>query len=226
MNKKKILIYAMVTIFAVVITIWGIARYYKINIPGAITLFLAFPQGKELPVEDIVPKDISAEISAIKEWEQRIELPKDKEMATRVQNALETAREFWNECQNLVNSHQVKIWYWNGMYSGSWESKDKKEAIYFTFRSDKGGIRACSKSFYVDETLAFKALIREKGWELQLYDDLNDIKWCHLNSGGEILHFYLGNKIQDYSCKLEWQGDTQYVYVVEWDENGKIVRER
>ena len=227
MNKKRTLVYTIVAIFTAVVVIYGIAHYYKTNLPGAMTLFLTSPKDKVLSVENIVPRDITKEISAMKGWEETIELPKDTEMAVRIKKTLETAREFWNKCQELVNSKQVKTWYWNGMYNGNWKSKDKKEAISFTFKSDKGEIRACSRSFYIDDPFTFKTLIREKGWRLQLYDDLTGIEGCFLNGGAEIVYFYPGNKISFYGRKVDPAKEGwETWYEIEWDENGKILREQ
>jgi len=218
MDRKRIILY-LVTII-IVVGVLGIGVCAKYNIAGRIKVMLLFPRSKELPIEDIVPRDITSEISAMKEWEQRIELPKDKEMTQRAQNALQTAREFWNECQELVNSGKIKISYWNGLYSANWKSDNKKETIFLVFISERGEIRQCQKQVFADET--YKTEIKEKGCQLKFYDNNDYLEWYHRRNGNEGVRFYPNNKIESFFYKSA-DGTT---HSCSWDQESKIIREQ
>ncbi len=56
--------------------------------------------------------------------------------------------------------------------------------------------------------------------------DLTGIKWCNLNDQ-EVLGFHPGNKLSAYARRVEpAEAGSESWYEIEWDENGKLVREQ
>jgi len=212
MNRKMAILY--IAIFGVVISILGFGVF------SGLFKLLFLPKSKVLPIEDIVPKNITVELSKMEDWEKKIEEPKDKEMLSHLQNALDTVRQAWSECQQLVNSRQVKIYCWNRQYRANWKSDNKKETIFLVFRSEKGEIRQCLKRVFADET--HETEIKEKGYQFKFYDNNDYLEWHHRRDGNEGVHFYPNNKIESFWYRSA-DGSR---YLVEWDEDGKIIKER
>lgn len=219
MRRKTIALYLAIAGVVIVVSL-GAWISAKSSLIARIKMAAAFPRGNEASKEAIVTRDISAELAKMKAWSESIEMPKDQKIAARVRSVLETARQFWKQCQELVNSRNVNISYWNGLYTGMWQSKDQREAVSLTFKSAQGKIRSARKRFFADEALEVE--IKSERLKLELRDDLTGPEWFHANNGREILAFYPDNKVSLYNYNP--QGNTWHT--IKWDEEGNIVRQR
>jgi hypothetical protein len=158
----------------------------------------------------------------MQQWVRQIDSPKDTQASARVSAAVEQAGQLWQEGQDLINSGKVqeKPRQGTNMASAVWKSPDKKTEIALTLRSPERRISQCDKRIY--------ALGGELEWFCFLFfrDDFTGIKWCELNDQ-EVLGFHPGNKLSAYARRVEpAEAGSESWYEVEWDENGKIVREQ
>lgn len=211
MSRKRVVWYVIV--IAVVISIFAIGVFF-----GYIAAIRMMAR-KEFSVDQIVARDITADLTTVKEWGEKVEQPKDKKTLVYLEKVIESASQAWHECQELVNSRRVKTRYWNGLYSATWESDDGKETIFLAFSSEKGKIRQANKRVFADENR--KKQIKAKGYHLRFHDNGN-LKLYSRGDDTENVWFCPDNKIESFYYK-EVDGT---MYTSRWDEEGKLISER
>ena len=211
MRTKKAIWYVIVV--AVVVCIFATGIFF-----GYIAAVRMMAR-KEFSVDQIVPRDITADLTMMKDWRENANQPKDVRTSVYFEKAIQSATQAWHECQELVNSRQVKTRYWNGLYSATWESDDGKETIFLAFSSEKGKIRQADKRVFVDQNR--KTQIKEKGYHLRFYDSGN-LKLYSRGDGIQEVWFRPGNKIESFFHK-EPDGT---MYTSRWDKEGKLISER
>jgi hypothetical protein len=182
--------------------------------------------------EKIAPRDITKHLLNMSEWESVIQMPEDEQMASRIKNALTSARQLWKEFQDLVNSRKIHFSEHKPApkYGGSLRPEGKKISYSFVFRSAAMDLSHCIKRYYEDE--AGRNVIHAETYELIFCSDGSDIKYYRHGYSREQIHFYPGNKIKTYVFQIEEAkiGDENMKegkwYSISWDQNGRILEER
>lgn len=222
MKRKRIVICTIVGVTGIVlmtcasVALFGHKRPLTSQVPPA----LAEPNG--VTESNIPSRDVSREISIMQQWVSRIDFPKDTQTSARIPDAVELVGQLWQEGQGLINSGKVKVKHWQGtnIASAVWKSPNKKTDIILVLRSPERRISQCRKKIYAPDGKP------EQFYVLTFRDDFTGIEWCELNNQ-ETLGFYPGNKLSRYSRRVEpIEVGSEGWYTVEWDENGKIVREQ
>lgn len=179
--------------------------------------------------EKIAPIDITKHLLNMSEWESVIQMPEDEQMASRIKNALMSARQLWKEFQDLVNSKKIHFSEFvnTPKYSGGFRPEGKKISYNFSFKSAAMDLHHCSKSYYEDE--AGRNAIKSEKQEL-IFSDASDIE-LYRHGNRERIRFYPGNKIKTYFFKIEevklGEEDMKKgkSYSISWDQNGRILEE-
>jgi hypothetical protein len=221
MKRKKIVTFAAVGIVGIAFITCALAAIYHYRVLSA-TRLTQSAKPEAVPASEIPARDVSSQVSAMQQWVTEVNTPKDAQLASYVTAAVQQAGQLWQEWQTLVNSGEVRIKPWQGtnFTSGVWESPDGKTKISLIFRSKERQIIHSKKRIYSPEGKV------EQFYWLAYYDDSGTIKHCELDSR-EVLLFYPGNKISSYARKVDPAKEGwETWYEIEWDENGKIVREQ
>ena len=168
--------------------------------------------------QNIVSRDITPELSNVKSFIAKAELPEDTEIATNIRKKVENAVKAFSECQEIVNSKKLTLKYSSGrLYMAGFE--DAANRIYFDFsliETDKGKrIKQCRKialpaktSDNEKEKTLYK-LYFDDDFNIEVYKDPNGM--VYFDSSGLIESVFYDT------------ADGKR-YSIRWSENGNIIR--
>ena len=156
-------------------------------------------------------RDLSAVLSRLDEMATEIRVPGNPESEEHVRSIVKGARLAWAECQDLANSGEVKIAFWNGRYSALYEPPGEPFAFSFTFESEQGEIVQCKKwaVFPGDRPVG------RREYELLFYENGN-VEYYVFGDGEQQAHFYPSGALQ----RIYFKTPDGRSHVVTWSHDG------
>lgn len=166
--------------------------------------------------EKVNHRDISEQISFLNYWVNGMEQTEDKQMWDRICFFMETVKQAWIECENIVNSGKMNTTCYQGVYGGKWTSEEGKTQYRFELLSGAREIHVGKKYVYSDRI--YGILIPEKSYKITLSVYGYYLKSFNFVDMHERVIFYPNNKVKEYYYNI----DNDTWFRVSWDETGKI----
>jgi len=208
MKRKKNIAFASAGIVGISIITCALAAIHRNR---------SLSEGFEVP-----SRVLSGQISSMQQWITEVNTPKDMQIISYVTAAIQQTGQLCQEWQSLVNSGKARIKHWQGVdfTTGLWKSPDGKTKISIIFRSKEKKVIQSKKRIYSPDGTV------KQFYSFAYYENSGTIKRCNLDNR-EILLFHPGNKISCYARKVEPAKEGwETWYEIEWDEEGKIIREQ
>lgn len=219
MEKQKRIYTVIIPIVVITVLLLTTICICKNEALRAMAVPQALLQGvsQEVFSRNIVPRNITPEISKIKSFLADAEMPKNTEVATNVRKAAENATNAWTECQELVNSKKVHLEYKRGeIYMAVHEDTAQRMYFHFSLLSETGKIKNCRK--FVLTTGEDGNETRKTLYKMSFSDEFN-IK-TYKDPDGTV-YFYPSDLIET----IFYDTPDGKRYSTKWSEDGNVIRQ-
>lgn len=208
---KKQIIYTII-IFAVVCAVLILSITF-FSIKGSL---FETNISQEVFKKNLVPRDITEELTEIKNFISKAEMPDEAEIAKKIKEAVKRAINAWDECQELVNSKKLKYEYnKNEMFMTSYKDDVNNIRFIIVLLTEKGEISQCTKRISYPEgdgnkIKSYYTLFFNEDFNMKTYKDPN-----------AYISFYPSGLVGGVSYDMP-EGKR---YSISWSEDGKITRQ-